>query len=137
MRLVLTLLTIAGALAATQATASAQRVEPVAGMVGEADAIVAGPDGALWASQTDDPGRIARITTGGEVTYAAVGGISGLPVNRGPAASHVTRNELWFMLDERTGDIRADGPTRRDNAILAFLRAADLAGRAGRTARSG
>ena len=98
MRLVLTLLTIASALAATQATASAQRVEPVAGMVGEADAIVAGPDGALWASQTDDPGRIARITTGGEVTYAAVGGISGLPVNRGPAGITRHGNELWFML---------------------------------------
>ena len=98
MRLALTSLAIVGALAAAPATAFAQRVEPVAGMVGEADAIVAGPDGALWASQPDDPGRIARITTGGEVTYAAVGGISGLPVNRGPAGITRHGNGLWFML---------------------------------------
>lgn len=98
MRRVLTFLTIAGALAAAPSPASAQQVEPVAGMVGAADAIVPGPDGALWASQTDDPGRIARITTGGEVTYAAVGGIGGFPVDRGPAGITRHADALWFTL---------------------------------------
>src|SRR6478735_4725817 len=98
MRRVLIFLGVLAAFAAAPAVASAQTVEPVVGMVGEADAIALGPDGALWASQPDDPGRIARITTGGEVTYAAVGGIGGFPVDRGPAGITRHGNALWFTL---------------------------------------
>src|SRR5690349_3235512 len=98
MRRVVSLMAVVGALLAAPGVVSAQTAEPVVGMVGEVDAITLGPDGALWASQPDDPGRIARITTGGEVTYAAVGGIGGFPVDRGPAGITRHGNALWFTL---------------------------------------
>ena len=60
-----------------------QRVEPVGGLTDRADAIVAGPDGAMWVSVEQNPGRVVRITTAGELTQQGVGGIGGFPVNRG------------------------------------------------------
>jgi streptogramin lyase len=92
-------LSLTGLFAALPAAAGAQgRVEPVAGLVGEAEAIVAGPDGAMWASAAADPGRIARITPAGEVTYQGVGGIGGFPVDRHPSGLTSHAGALWFVL---------------------------------------
>ena len=92
-------LSLAGLFAALPAAAGAQgRVEPVAGLVDEADAIVAGPDGAMWASLGADPGRIARITTAGAVVYAGAGGFAGFPANRHPSGLARSGGALWFRL---------------------------------------
>ncbi|WP_157592471.1 Vgb family protein [Solirubrobacter soli] len=80
------------------ATAGAQqRVEPVAGLTDPPDAVVAGPDSAMWVSVEANPGRILRITPAGEVTQQGVGGIGGFPVNRHP--SHIVSHggALWFV----------------------------------------
>ncbi len=80
------------------ATAGAQqRVEPVPGLTDPPDAIVAGPDGAMWASVEANPGRVARITTAGEVTQQGVGGIGGFPVNRHPSHLVSHGGALWFV----------------------------------------
>ncbi len=92
-------LSFAGLFAASPAAAAAQgRVEPVAGLVDEAEAIVAGSDGAMWASIEANPGRIVRITTAGAVVYAGVGGFGGFPVNRHPASVASHRGAVWFRL---------------------------------------
>ena len=93
------LLSFAGCSLPLPAAAAAQgRVEPVAGLVDEADAIVAGSDGAMWASIEANPGRIVRITTAGAVVYAGVGGFGGFPVNRRPAGLASHRGAVWFRL---------------------------------------
>jgi streptogramin lyase len=74
------------------------RVEPVPGLVERAESIVAGPDGAMWASIAANPGRIARISTAGAVVYAAAGGFGGLPVNRHPSGLAAHDGALWFEL---------------------------------------
>ena len=92
-------LSFAGLFAAVPAAAGAQgRVEPVAGLVGEADAIVAGSDGAMWASIGANPGRIVRVSTAGAVVYAGVGGLGGFPVNRHPSGLASHRGAVWFRL---------------------------------------
>jgi streptogramin lyase len=81
------------------ATARAQRIEPVPGLASAADAIAAGPDGALWATLPADPGRVARITTAGAVTHVVTGGLGGFPANRRPAALAPHAGAVWFTLD--------------------------------------
>jgi streptogramin lyase len=93
------LLSLAALFAAVPAAAGAQeRVEPVPGLVDEADAIVAGPDGAMWASLEADPGRIARITTAGAIVYAGAGGFAGFPANRHPSGVVRSGSAVWFRL---------------------------------------
>ena len=103
------LLSLAGVLAVWPAVAAAQSVTPVAGLVGRADAIVAGPDGALWATLSEDPGRVARVTTDGVVTYPAVGGFSTFPVNREPygltVSPQVGWGTLWFLFGNAGGGL--------------------------------
>jgi streptogramin lyase len=56
-------------------------------------AITAGPDGALWFTESADPGRIGRITPDGEVTENSIG----LTPNRAP--TDITTGpdgNLWF-----------------------------------------
>ena len=91
------LLPLVGLLGLWPASAVAA-VTPVPGLSGPADSIVAGPDGALWATLRDDPGRLARITTAGEVTYPAVGGIGGFPADREPSGLAVSSGTLWFLV---------------------------------------
>jgi streptogramin lyase len=99
MRRLRLLLPLVGLLAALPATAAAQgRVEPIPGLGAEADAIVAGADGAMWASLPADPGRIARITTAGAVTYVGVGGLGGFPADRAPSGVTSTSGAVWFRL---------------------------------------
>ena len=81
MRLVLTLLAIVGALAAAPAAASAQRVEPVDGLVAEADSIVAGPDGAMWASSRPTPGGSRGSRRRARSSTRAPAGSAGFPVD--------------------------------------------------------
>jgi virginiamycin B lyase len=86
-------------LAAVPAQASGQgRVTPVPGLVSAADSIVQGPDGALWASLPDNPGRVARITPGGAITYPAIGGLGGFPHNARPYGIASASGVLWTML---------------------------------------
>lgn len=94
-----TLLPLIGLLAALPAEARAQgRVTPVHGLGDEANAIASGPGGALWASLPANPGRIARITTGGTVVYAGAGGLAGFPVNERPFGLVSHRGAVWFAL---------------------------------------
>jgi streptogramin lyase len=74
------------------------RVEPVFGLTDQAESIVAGPEGAMWASVDTDPGRIVRISTAGAVVDAAVGGFGGLPADRRPGGLASHAGALWFEL---------------------------------------
>ncbi|MDA0178753.1 hypothetical protein OJ997_00475 [Solirubrobacter phytolaccae] len=95
------ILPLIGLLAALPAAAGAQeRVTPIHGLGEAANAIVAGADGAMWASLPADPGRIARITTAGTVVYAGAGGFAGFPANRQPSGLTSHRGAVWFALSD-------------------------------------
>jgi streptogramin lyase len=102
------------------------RVEPVAGLVDRAESIVAGPDGAMWASSRANPGRIARISTAGAVVYAAAGGLGGLPANRHPSRLATHDGALWFALDDGFARLRLGHPVTA--LSLAHGRPTSLAG---------
>ncbi|MBE2316547.1 hypothetical protein DVA67_011210 [Solirubrobacter sp. CPCC 204708] len=103
MRWVVSLLACAGAVLALPQMAAAQRVQPVAGLADVPDAIVAGPDGAMWATLPADPGRVVRMTPAGAVSYAATGGLGGFPADRRPAALARHEGDLWFTLAGGSG----------------------------------
>ena len=80
------------------AAAAAPQVTPVPGLSSPANSIVAGPDGAMWATLPASPGRVARITPAGAVSYPGVGGFAGFPADRQPSGLAVTAGTLWFLL---------------------------------------
>src|SRR5689334_4257679 len=79
------LLPLAGWFMAAGTGDAVAQVTPVPGLVSAADSIVAGADGALWATLPSNPGRVGRITVDGAITYPGVGGFSGFPVNGQPS----------------------------------------------------
>src|SRR5262245_31725715 len=97
MRILLPLVGLVAIWPAT-AAAAAPPVTPVPGLSSPANSIVAGPDGALWATVPASPGRVARITTTGAVTYPGVGGVGGFPVDREPYGLGAASGSLWFLL---------------------------------------
>ena len=116
---------------ALPAAAGAQgRVEPVAGLVDEADSIVAGPDGAMWASVAADPGRIARITTAGAVSLRGrrrVRGLSGQPAPVGPGEPR-RRAVVRAVAAGRRRSRGCGSATRSPTFSLAHGRPTSLAG---------
>lgn len=97
-------------LVAAPAASAQTRVTPIPGLDGAADALVAGPDGAIWASLPADPGRIARITPAGGVVHAGVGGLGGFPPNGRPSGVTSLRGALWLAFADGLAWLRPGTP---------------------------
>ncbi|RKQ86794.1 streptogramin lyase [Solirubrobacter pauli] len=104
------LLALLALLVMAPAAAAQPQVTPIHGLGGAPDALVAGPDGAIWASLPADPGRIARITTAGSVVYAGAGGLGGFPPNGRPSGVTSLNGALWFALADGLARLRPGTP---------------------------
>lgn len=104
------LLALFALLVVAPAASADPQVTPIHGLGGAPDALVAGPDGAIWASLPADPGRIARITTAGSVVYAGAGGLGGFPPNGRPSGVTSSSGALWFALADGLARLRPGTP---------------------------
>src|SRR6478609_5854593 len=106
------LLPLAGCLLAAPVSGAQAQVTPVPGLTSGADSIVQGPDGALWATLSASPGRVARISVEGAITYPGVGGFSGFPANSAPSGLSASGQTFWFLLNrDRFAGMTTSGQT--------------------------
>src|SRR4051794_11422008 len=94
------LLPLAGCFAAAPVSDAVAQVTPVPGLNSSPDSIVQVPDGAMWATLSSNPGRVARITADGAISYPGVGGFSGFPINSSPSGLTRSAQTLWFLLNQ-------------------------------------
>jgi streptogramin lyase len=71
------------------------------------EGIATGPDGAMWFTEINDPGRIGRSTSTGPPAEVATGGVTpGFTANRAPALiAPGPDGNLWFTEDAGAGAV--------------------------------
>jgi outer membrane biosynthesis protein TonB len=84
-------------LAATPAQAAPTVTAPVT-LSKPGKGVATGPDGALWVAQAENPGRIARVSAGGQVTEYTGALTAGFTKDRKPTGMAVGPDgALWFV----------------------------------------
>ncbi len=118
---------LAACVLSTPAAHAAPTVTEVGTLSKPGRGIAGGPAGAVWVTEPDNPGRVARVTPAGQVLEYEGAVAPGLTKDRHPAAMAVGPDgALWFVEDHgfvgritTTGVVSEFGPLRGDPVAVA------------------